>query len=186
MSTSYIFTKHGLHLNESGKELLSKQLVLHKFSILEEVSVNPITLGWYDKNPQVNASSITRPSPTLTPINCQLPTEQAPKCTKKLPVTRKDDFFKGNLTEGSEFGRVINCNEFKHNMNQNHVRNLFIPKFSKKDFVIFHQNIRGLKSNKLEELSVSLSANPPHTICFTKHHLGINEIDTILLANYRF
>jgi len=92
----------------------------------------------------------------------------------------------GNLTEESEFGRVINCNDFKHNKNQNHVRNLFIPKFSKKDFVIFHQNIRGLKSNKLEELSVSLSANPPHTICFTKHHLGINEIDTILLANYRF
>jgi len=76
---------------------------------LEEVSVNPIPLGWCDKNPQVNASTIIRPSPTLTPINCQLPTEQAPKRTKKLPVTRKDDFM-GNLTEESEFGRVINCN----------------------------------------------------------------------------
>jgi len=53
--------KHGLHLNESGKELLSNQLVLHIFSILEEDSVNPIPLGLYDKNPQVNASSIIRP-----------------------------------------------------------------------------------------------------------------------------
>ena len=95
MNNRLLFTKHGLHLKESGKELLSNQLELHTFSILEEVSVNPITLGWYDKNPQVNASSITRPSPTLTPINCQLPTEQAPKRTKKLPVTRKDDFLWG-------------------------------------------------------------------------------------------
>jgi len=91
----------------------------------------------------------------------------------------------GNLTEESEFGRVINCNELKHNKNQSHVRNLFIPKFSKKDFVIFHQNIGGVNSNKLDELSVCLSANSPHTICFTEHHLGINEIDTIVLANYR-
>jgi len=91
----------------------------------------------------------------------------------------------GNLTEESEFGRVIYCNEFNHNKNQNHVRNLFIPKFSKKDFVIFNQNIRGLNSNNLDELSVSLCVNPPHIICFTEHHLGINEIYTIiLLANY--
>jgi len=90
-----LFTKHGLHLNESGKELLSNQLVIHIFSVLEEVRVNPIPIGWYDKNPQVNASSITRLSPTLTPISCQLPTEQAPKRTKKLPVTRKDDFLWG-------------------------------------------------------------------------------------------
>ena len=48
--------------------------------------------------------------------------------------------FMGNLTEESEFGRVINCNLFKHNKNQIHVRNIFIPKFSMKDFVIFHQN----------------------------------------------
>ena len=25
----------------------------------------------------------------------------------------------------------------------------------------------------------------PHTMCFTEHHFDINEIDTILLANYR-
>jgi exonuclease III len=29
-----------------------------------------------------------------------------------------------------------------------------------------------------------LSANPPHTICLTEHHLDVNEIDTIVLANY--
>ena len=62
----------------------------------------------------------------------------------------------GNLTEELESGGVNNCSMLKHNKNQNYVRNLFIPKFSKKDFVIYHQNVRGLNSNKIEELSVYL------------------------------
>ena len=54
----FLFTRHGLHLNESGKEVLSNQLVLHILSVLEEVNVNPITFGWYDKKLHVNASSV--------------------------------------------------------------------------------------------------------------------------------
>jgi len=52
--------------------------------------------------------------------------------------------------------------------------------------VIFHQKVRGLNSNKLDELSIYLSANPAHRTRFTEPHFGINEIDTIVLANYRF
>jgi len=92
--------------------------------------------------------------------------------------------FMGNLTEELESGRVINCNELKHTKNQNYVRNLFIPKLSKKDFIIFHQNIRGLNNNKVDELSIFLSANLPHIICLMEHHLGANEIDAIVPANY--
>ena len=80
---------------------------------------------------------------------------------------------------------MINCNETRHSKNRNQVKGHTIPKFSKSDFVIFHQNIRGLNSSKLDELSFPLTANPPHTICFTEHHLDINEIDTIVLPNYR-
>jgi hypothetical protein len=71
-----------------------RELVLNIFSVLRDVkiSVNPITLGWYDKNPHVNVSLMDRPSHSLTPINQQLLPEQAPKRIKKLPVTRKDDF----------------------------------------------------------------------------------------------
>jgi hypothetical protein len=90
-----LFTKHGLHLNKFGKELLSNQLGLSILSTLEKVSGNPIPLRWYDKKPQVKVPSINRPSPALTPTNEQLPTEQAPKRTKKLPITRKDDFLWG-------------------------------------------------------------------------------------------
>jgi hypothetical protein len=72
-----------------------------------------------------------------------------------------------NLTEELGFDRVNDCNEIKHYKNQINITNLSTPKGSKKDFVIFHQNIRDLSNNKLDELFVSLSANPPHIICLT-------------------
>ena len=90
----------------------------------------------------------------------------------------------GNLTEEPGFNRVNDCDELKHYNNQIHTTNFPIFEVSKKDFVIFHQNIRGLSSNKLDELFVSLSANPPHIICLTEHHLGNNEIDRVVLTNY--
>jgi hypothetical protein len=53
-----------------------------------------------------------------------------------------------------------------------------------KDLVILHQNIRGLNSNKLDELSVSLLPSSSHIICLTEHHLCTNSIDTMILAKY--
>jgi hypothetical protein len=85
-----LFTKHGLHLNESGKELLTNQLLLHIFSMLNEVKVKPISIGWYDEKHQADVSS--KASQTITPENCQLATEQEPKHVRKVPVTRKYDF----------------------------------------------------------------------------------------------
>ena len=61
--------------------------------MLEEVRVNPIPIGWYDKNPQVNASSITRLSPTLIPASCQ-PSKHL-NVLRNCLVTRKDDFLCG-------------------------------------------------------------------------------------------
>ena len=91
-----LFTKHGLHLNELGKELLSNQLIVHILSVLEvKVNANPVTLGWYAKNLHVHVPSIDRPSHALTATNYQMLTERAPKHIKKLPVTRKDYFLWG-------------------------------------------------------------------------------------------
>ena len=73
--------------------------------------------------------------------SCQSPTEQAPKHTRKLPVSSSFDFFMENLTEESEPTRVINCNGIKHIKNQNQVRKLDIPKFSQKDFVFFTKTL---------------------------------------------
>jgi hypothetical protein len=67
-------------------------------------------------------------------------------------------------SEELEFGRVNDCNEQKHYKNQIYITNFSIPKGFKKDFVIFHQNIRGLSStcNKLDELFVFICKSPTH------------------------
>jgi hypothetical protein len=68
------FKKHGLHLNELGKELLSNQLALHILSLCEEVNNKPTIRRWYEENLQANDSSVVKPSPTH--INCQSGTEK--------------------------------------------------------------------------------------------------------------
>jgi exonuclease III len=95
----------------------------------------------------------------------------------------------GNVTEKLEIDKAINCNVTKNNktlnQNQKHIRNLNRLKTSKKILLFFIKNIRGLNSNKIDELSVSLPTNAPHTICLTEHHLDTYEIDTIILTNYK-
>jgi hypothetical protein len=88
-----------------------------------------------------------------------------------------------NLTEELQPSRVVGSNELKYK-NQDYLRHPLSPKISKKDLAIFHQNIRGLNSNKLDELPISLSVDFSHIICLTEHHIRINDIDTILLTNY--
>jgi hypothetical protein len=88
----------------------------------------------------------------------------------------------GNLAEELQPSRVVNSNGLKYN-NQDYLRHPLTPKISKKDLAIFHQNIRGLNSNKLDELSISLSVDFSHIICLTEHHICSNDIDTILLTN---
>jgi hypothetical protein len=94
-SNRVLFTKHGLHLNKLGKELLSNQLVLCILSTLKRINGNSIPLTWYDKKTQVDAPTKNRPSPPLTPNNDHQPAELAPTRTKKLPITRIDDFLQG-------------------------------------------------------------------------------------------
>lgn len=88
-----------------------------------------------------------------------------------------------NITEELQSGRVPDGNVLKYNKNQVHLEHPFIPKISKKDLVIFHQNIRGLNSNKLDELAISLSTNFSQIICLIEHHIH-TDIDTIILTNY--
>jgi hypothetical protein len=74
-----------------------------------------------------------------------------------------------NLTDELEFDRVTNCNDLQHHKNQNYTTNSSTFKISIKYFGIFHQNIRGLSSNELDEPFVTLLANPPHIIRLTEH-----------------
>jgi hypothetical protein len=80
-----------MHLNETGKELLTNQLMLHIFLMLDVVKVKPISMGWCAKNHQVDASQ--KRSQPIAPENIQLSTEKEPKRIRKVPVTRKDSFY---------------------------------------------------------------------------------------------
>ena len=50
-------------------------------------------------------------------------------------------------------------------------------------FVIFHQNIQGLK-NKVNELLLSIYPVKPQLICLSEHHLKYDEINTLHIPSY--
>jgi hypothetical protein len=54
----------------------------------------------------------------------------------------------------------------------------------KNRFIIYHQNIRGLKGNIIVFL-LSLPAEAPHLICFTEHHLKDYEIVNTHISTYK-
>jgi hypothetical protein len=91
-----LFTKHGLHLNGLGEELLSNQLALHIDSALKKVTVHSITLAWNDSQLQVNAPSTASSASPVSMYNSQeATTNRTPKRTRKTPVMRNDDFLWG-------------------------------------------------------------------------------------------
>jgi hypothetical protein len=82
-NTRILFTNHGLHMNNLGKQLVNCQIATLVYSILEPKKPSPISLGWYE------------------PQNCNYPTQKDNQIisvtrnsshNKKLPVTRSEDF----------------------------------------------------------------------------------------------
>jgi hypothetical protein len=70
----------------------------------------------------------------------------------------KSNLFNNNLLELTECSSASNYNDLNVNRNQGPERNNFIPKLSKKDLMILHQNITGLNNNKIDEISISEAA----------------------------
>jgi hypothetical protein len=61
-----------------------------------------------------------------------------------------------------------------------HVKNDYINN----SFIIYHQNIRGLKG-KINEFILSLLAEAPHLICFTDNHLKDYELNNMHIPKYK-
>jgi hypothetical protein len=53
------------------------------------------------------------------------------------------------------------------------------------DLVIYHQNIRGLNTSKLDELSISSVFESSYIVCLTEHHLRDTAMDSILMTGFR-
>jgi len=51
-------------------------------------------------------------------------------------------------------------------------------------FIIYHQNIRGLKG-KINKFMLSLPAEAPHLICFNEHHLKDYELNNTHIPKYK-
>jgi hypothetical protein len=49
---------------------------------------------------------------------------------------------------------------------------------------VFHQNIRGLKYYKIDELLNALSPDFPHVLCLTEHHMNSSKRNTITIDHY--
>ena len=82
-NTRTLFTNHGLHMNKSGKQLVTCHIATLLYSTFEQKKSPPISLSWYElQNSNYPAQkdnqiiSITRNSSR----------------NKRLPVTRSDDF----------------------------------------------------------------------------------------------
>jgi exonuclease III len=100
----------------------------------------------------------------------------------------------GGITNEVGNGKLSNGGDLKHSEYQDHVadlptsqklyEHLVKGQLSKYDFTIFHQNIRGLAINKIDDIFVYLQSNPTHVLCISEHHLNMTEIETIRLPNY--
>ena len=89
------YTKHGLHLNNKGKEELARSIanLINKLVLNEDKDKPIITLNWKD---EINRSLSVQISPDQLKSSTLESSDQIPTRTstrqKKLPVTRKDDF----------------------------------------------------------------------------------------------
>jgi len=74
------FTKHGLHLNSLGKEVLSKQIVSHVYAIQDQKKDPQIILRW---NPDLSHTDTLHQGRVINRTSTR---------TKKTPSTKSDDF----------------------------------------------------------------------------------------------
>ena len=78
-----LFMNHGLHLNKLGKQLVHHLIASHLYSIFEQKTSHPITLGWHEKQED---KSITCDGNQVLTSNMNLSRKRKP------PVTRSEDF----------------------------------------------------------------------------------------------
>ena len=78
-----LFTKHGLHLNKLGKQLVNHQLASLIQTNFEQKTYHPIILGWHETQ---NSSDLTCDMIHIKTSN------RNSSHNRKMPVTRSKDF----------------------------------------------------------------------------------------------
>jgi len=78
-----LYTKHGLHLNKLGKQLVQHQIASLLHSIFEQKNTHPIILGWHEKQGNKDTACDENQVPTYKMNRSR---------NRKPPVTRSKDF----------------------------------------------------------------------------------------------
>jgi hypothetical protein len=159
----HLYTKHGLHLNDLGKEILSFNTVLQIFSLIEKQnnhSTNIIVVGYHEVQSRTISHSVNQLFP-LTPVETVENTSV--KRIRKKPV-KKRMIFMGNLNLSTKCYNTSNSTV---------IHSTDLNKGSKSPIIhhplkIYHQNICGLRY-KINELLGFLypptSQNTTHEYC---------------------
>ncbi len=84
-----LFTRHGLHRNRLGKDLMTMQIANHILTIFHKNNSTTLSLDWYKPMEDQDLIPDTRQSNIMTRNSGRL---------RKIPVTRLDDFFYGEFT----------------------------------------------------------------------------------------
>jgi len=83
------FTKHGLHLNSSGKECIAQKLARAVRSFLKKEEASPISLHWKDDTSFYGLNGNESHTPRLNALTA--PKSHPPKSPKKLPRRESQD-----------------------------------------------------------------------------------------------
>ena len=94
-----------------------------------------------------------------------------------------------NVYNENKLTSYSNLESFKINhtyINKNHNqqdKNVTYDYSNRNNFIILHQNIRGI-TKKVDEFLISLPPNAPQVICLTEHHMQTEEIGNINFGQY--
>jgi hypothetical protein len=133
----HLYTKHGLHLNRLGKEILSLNLAHHIFSLIEKennFNTNIIALRYYEVQSRTTSSFVNQLFPSAP---AEIVENTSVKRIRKKHVTKRNDFFMGNLNlTGKCYNPGLNPTELNKGNESSIIQH---------SLRIYHQNICGLK-----------------------------------------
>ena len=100
----------------------------------------------------------------------------------------------GSISIERQKENISNCDDLKSINCQDHIVDSPTPqileehslngRLSKRNFTMFHQNIRGFTVNKIDDIFAYLNTSPMHVLCISEHHLDMNETAALQLPNY--
>ncbi len=108
----------------------------------------------------------------------------ATPCEHRNAQSLTDYPIKSNL---ANLGNSVKIKDENYNLNSLNSNKLFDRTIleNESNFIIYHQNIRGLKC-KINEFIISMTEVMPHLICITEHHLHDSDSNPPYIPMYNY